>query len=761
MEPTPPQSLFAPVQPGGGRILPAVTPAATPFGTPFSIQRPAPVETPVAIPPTRTPVPPVAPARPVATPMPVATPIPLFVPSDTATPAPPPTPEPVAGLPFEEDMIPSDLGPDLSAPRPLIDFPTDDPEIYEPVPTPPPAPIPGASPTPRPKPSPPPRAKPQSQPPSQAVAPSANQVQSWVIQANNTQDSALATRIGWAFFNRNDMGSASIWFGQALDWRPDNGEAAYGLALTKFREGDLSSAEAITNFRGASYPKMRALEGDIYAKRAFDYFEMRRYGQSLEYIEKAAAARPLSRAEQMLLAWDYYHTRNYTAAADLFKKLYSSQRDQQSAEGLYASLTKLEDYDQLDRLSTAGGPLKRVYATYEARRYYEAGLYRASTDVGGAKIYPELVNLNGPSVAGGFGYRTKSGQEGESQLNTGIAPVIQGQFSPAEKTIISAYIARITLDAGDLQPGANVGNAPREFTPYQFDPVTSYNNLWEFGVGFAYVDWWSFYFNLGTTPQNGPLSARPTGNAGIIYRDLQGYVQGEIYGRSIKETLLSYVGMEDPYTGQKWGRVIETGGSLSVFRSIPGNNTIFGKISYGWIDGTNVQDNARFSGVIAFAHEFTVKDFEFVTLGPAVSYESFDNNQNFFTYGHGGYFSPQYLLQGIIQAQFLTKEGRRWLAGGAVGAGIQTNEQNSSPYFPLNKDGRNYPGTSTTTGVGLINVTGGYLINPNWMIGGSAGYNITADYNEGYISIWARYFFERRNGLVRDDLGIQGMSIIY
>ena len=96
-----------------------------------------------------------------------------------------------------------------------------------------------------------------------------------------------------------------------------------------------------------------------------------------------------------------------------------------------------------------------------------------------------------------------------------------------------------------------------------------------------------------------------------------------------------------------------------------------------------------------------------------------------------------------------------------MGAGFQTNEQASSPYFPLNKDGRNYPSTSSSTGVGLINVTGGYLINPNWMIGGSAGYNVTADYNEGYISIWARYFFDRRNGLVRDDLGIQGMSVIY
>jgi cellulose synthase operon protein C len=259
----------------------------------------------------------------------------------------------------------------------------------------------------------------------------------------------------------------------------------------------------------------------------------------------------------------------------------------------------------------------------------------------------------------------------------------------------------------------------------------------------------------------GPLGARPTGNAGIIYRDLQGYVQAEIYAESIDESILSYVGMKDPYTGQLWGRVIESGGALSVFRGIGGNNTIFAKASYGWIDGSNTEDNAHFSGVVALSHEFAVRGFEYVTVGPAVSYESFENNQNHFTYGHGGYFSPQSLLQGIIQAQFLTKEGSRWLAAGMAGVGIQTNEQDSAPFFPLRPDGRNYGSQSSTTGIGLIDVTGAYLINPNWLIGGSAGFNVTADYNEGFINIWVRYYFERRNGLVRDDLGLQGLTPVY
>lgn len=679
--------------------------------------------------------------------------MPLFVPSDygTPTPAPQPTPDSEPPPPVEEDFIPGDTGPDLSAPPQLLDL-----EPSSTVGEPSVLPAAAASPTPAPK----PRPRPAS---TQSVAPSASQVNSWVVQANRTQDAALATRIGWAFFNREDFGSAGIWFSQALDWDPKLGEAAYGLALTKFRERDLASAEAIVNFRGGSYPKMKALEGDIYVQRSLDYYGMKRYGQSLEYMQKAAACRPLTRDEETILAWNYYQTRNYAEAAEIFERLYNRSRDEQTAQGLYASLSKLQDYEQLDRLATAGGPLKTVYATYEARQYYEAGLYRASADTGGDKIYPELMNLNGPSLALGLGYATKSGTEGEGQLATGVLPIFFGQFSPGEKTIISAWIKRITLDAGTLNNGAQVGNFPRQFEQYAQDPITEYDDLWEFGVGFAYIDWWSFYFALGTTPQNGPLSARPIGNAGIIYRDLDGYFQGEIFSRSVRQSLLSYVGMVDPYTSgnNAWGRVVETGGSLSAFRSIAPLWTVYGNVAYGWLDGSNTEDNTHFSATLAFSREFNVKGFEYVTVGPAFSYEQYDNNQNHFTYGHGGYFSPEYLFQGIIQAQFLTKEGRRWLAAGSVGAGLQTNKQAGAALFPLDPDGRDYPGSESTTGIGLINVSGGYLFNPNWMVGGSAGFNVTADYNEGFINIWVRYFFEPRNGLVRDDLGLQGLTTVY
>jgi hypothetical protein len=144
----------------------------------------------------------------------------------------------------------------------------------------------------------------------QRPAVSQAQISAWVTQATEKQDAALATKAAWAYFNRGEYSSAGMWFNQALEWSPGTGEAAYGLAFSKFREGDLSSAEAIVNFRGDSYPKMRVLKGDIASRRAVEAYEAKNYPRSRDLMLAASQARPLSRNEQTVLAWDYYYTKD-------------------------------------------------------------------------------------------------------------------------------------------------------------------------------------------------------------------------------------------------------------------------------------------------------------------------------------------------------------------------------------------------------------------------------------------------------------------
>jgi hypothetical protein len=56
--------------------------------------------------------------------------------------------------------------------------------------------------------------------------------------------------------------------------------------------------------------------------------------------------------------------------------------------------------------------------------------------------------------------------------------------------------------------------------------------------------------------------------------------------------------------------------------------------------------------------------------------------------------------------------------------------------------------------IGMIAAEEAYMISLQWLIGGEVGYAVTSDYNEGTIGLFARYFFEPRNGLPRTDLGL-------
>jgi len=566
--------------------------------------------------------------------------------------------------------------------------------------------------------------------------------------ARRTRSAPKATQLGWAYYNAADFESSALWFEQALEWAPDSGEAAYGLALSKFRLDDIAQAEAIAGYRLDSYPKMKTLMGDILARRAIQFYEAREFDRAIEKFLEASNFRKLSRNEEIVLAWCYLSDNQPHVAAERFERLYRKLPDEQAAEGLYTSLRRI---GQQERMVAMDGPIADLYETYEAKAYYESGLYRAAYSEAPGD-FPILDNLTEPSFTIGASYRQKSGQSGESQLETVRAPIVELKVYPSNQTELTFRLARMELDTGELAQGAVIGKFPEQFEFFSFEPTTNINDLYEFRVRLEHQDWITPYIEVGTTPINGTLDPVLVGNAGVIYRWEKGYVQGELYRESVRQSMLSYVGIVDPYQGEEWGRVTETGGSASFFYGFLPSYTIFANFSYGVLDGTNVQQNERLTATVALAKEISYEGFEYITIGPAFSVETYANNQNFFTYGHGGYFSPSYIAQGLLGANFLTREGTNWIAQGSIGVGYQTNEQASAPLFPLDPDGRTYPGTESSTGIFISSLDVALMLSPEWVVGSSMGYNITADYNEGFASIYLRYLFEPRPGLLRDDL---------
>jgi len=580
------------------------------------------------------------------------------------------------------------------------------------------------------------------------------ELEPWVLE---NEDIGMAGALGWSYYNDENYPKAIEWFEQALRWDENQNEAAYGLALSLYNEGYLQQAEAVAQWKMNVYPDMRDILGDIYMTRAISSFRDRRYEETIHNVERIKRYRSLTRGEKILEAWSHYHMDDLERAATQFQELYVEQRDQVAAVGLYSALSRMRDWSRIQRLSNQyGGPLQEIYARYTSERYFERRLYLRAQQVVPGEQDPELMiseNIDSPNMSLSGEYIDRDGDPGTSRLIAFYGPKVSGTVYSDGINRLDVSVAVVNLDTKNLPAFATVGLFPTEAqVPYAVDPKTSYNGMIEPTISFYREDWLSPFAELGMTPLRGQVDSTFTGQLGIVGLYDSGSWTLGAYRESITESLLSYTGMRDPYTGLEWGRVVETGVRVSIFHSFMEVLNLYGEMEVAQITGSNVEDNDKFAVMAALSRTFTVDGFNFINFGPSASFATYNKNLSQFTYGQGGYFSPEYLVQGLIGSQFLTKEGRDFILGGQLGFGIQTNKQAASPLFPLNADGRIFEARTETTGIFISSLEGMVFLTPRWAFGANVGYNKTPSYEEFRGGIFTTIFFEPRTGLVESDI---------
>lgn len=226
----------------------------------------------------------------------------------------------------------------------------------------------------------------------------------------------------------------------------------------------------------------------------------------------------------------------------------------------------------------------------------------------------------------------------------------------------------------------------------------------------------TFGLSVGTTPQGFPVH---NVTAGIRYRPLDSWISLQGVRDSVKDSLLSYAGARDPNTGVRWGGVVSNTGTVR-FDSAPSNNLhykIIGEYasaSYSYIQGQNVPDNWSASGNAGLYWNMV----QGLTLGAGVTGIHYDKNLNYFSFGQGGYFSPQkYYLAAIP----ITWYGRhpRFEYQIKFSGGIQYLEQDQSPFYPISPPATaivtpGFYASSTTTAANYnADLRLGYRVTPH------------------------------------------------
>jgi predicted Zn-dependent protease len=205
------------------------------------------------------------------------------------------------------------------------------------------------------------------------------------------------------------------------------------------------------------------------------------------------------------------------------------------------------------------------------------------------------------------------------------------------------YIVRadvVTIDAGRWSTGPELvpllgtiqaagTGAPLRYTSERQAGVSP-------GVGYQSD---SLAADLGTTP------------LGFLLPNVVGGIEWKPTWRSVDLTLglarravtsseLSYAGLRDPVTGTSWGGVVQSGpyAGFGIYRE---GYDVSGSVRFEELTGTRVPDNqlaaARFSSSWKF---LSLPDLR-ADAGVTLNYWNYQRNLSNYTFGSGGYYSPQ------------------------------------------------------------------------------------------------------------------------
>ncbi|EIB97762.1 cellulose biosynthesis protein BcsC [Pantoea sp. Sc1] len=224
--------------------------------------------------------------------------------------------------------------------------------------------------------------------------------------------------------------------------------------------------------------------------------------------------------------------------------------------------------------------------------------------------------------------------------------------------------------------------------------------------------------------------------------------------RAITDSLLSYVGAEDKASGKRWGRVTKNGANALLSYDNGDAGFYAGAGAYSYL-GENVASNNSLQATAgAYVRPFHSDDRE-LKVGMSLSWMDFSKNLSYFSYGQGGYFSPQNYAAVSFPVEFSRRfNDLKVNIGGS--AGYQSYSQDKSAYFPADARLQSqlealaaggsvkeaYYSGGSKNGVGYnLHAGADYKLNKDVTIGGQLGYDTFGDYNESSAQLYVRYLF--------------------
>ncbi|OLL28955.1 cellulose synthase [Burkholderia sp. SRS-W-2-2016] len=385
-------------------------------------------------------------------------------------------------------------------------------------------------------------------------------------------------------------------------------------------------------------------------------------------------------------------------------------------------------------------------------------------------VAEELAQVNreqSSTVSGGLVFRNRAGEDGLSSV-TDIEAPIQGRIKAGNGHVV-VTATPVTLDAGTASSSTSTlarfgaGISTPESSHAAVANTNNYGSQTASGVGLSVgYESRSISGDIGVTPigfreQNIVGGAQYDG----AITDKVSYSLA-VARRAVTDSLLSYAGARDAGAGLEWGGVTSNGARAALTWD-DGTSGLYVNASYQHYMGTNVQSNNAIKGGGGVYTRLLKDADQTLTIGVNTTLMGYNRNLSYFTYGQGGYFSPQ---QYVILNLPVEWSGRAGLftydVKGSIG--VQHYREDPSNYFPTDPTRQSnavlatqnvsgvqadqvYPGQSKTGVSYSLSATGEYQLAPQLAFGATASLGNAYQYREWLAAVYVRYSFSKQTGL--------------
>ena len=228
---------------------------------------------------------------------------------------------------------------------------------------------------------------------------------------------------------------------------------------------------------------------------------------------------------------------------------------------------------------------------------------------------------------------------------------------------------RLTVRADTVN--RSVGSLPAGYPPFGScglkpcsDPGMKSDRGQALGIQWQNDAW---RVNIGTTPV-GFVEPTLVGGVEYSFEALGAGWSVEVFRQAKASSLLAYGGMRDPNTGLEWGGVTRTGAALNFSLDKGGADGIWGKLTAGALTGHNVAGNWDVQLMGGYYRRLINRPNHRLTAGLAGMLWHYDKDLSGYTFGQGGYYSPQQYLSASVSLEDAGRtEDWAWDVRGSVG----------------------------------------------------------------------------------------------